>query len=65
MLTGNPGVENIVRQDLIDVLAQELDRVFIQGSGTGSEPTGITNTTGVLTDTWTGSPSALAWDDVL
>ena len=51
MLTSNPGVEDIVRMDLIDVLAQESDRMFIQGSGTGSQLTGITNTTAVLTDT--------------
>jgi HK97 family phage major capsid protein len=66
MLTQTGGaIEGIVAQDLMDVLAVELDRAAIQGSGSGSEPTGIINTSNVLTDTWTDSPATFTWDDAL
>lgn len=66
MLTQTSGaIENIVKQDLADVLAVELDRAAIQGSGSGSEPTGIINTSNVLTDTWSDSPATFKWDDAL
>jgi len=41
MLQSSLDVEAMVRQDLIDTLAVELDRVGLNGSGSGSEPTGI------------------------
>ena len=47
MLQSSPDIENMVRSDLATVLALELDRVAINGSGTGDEPTGILNTTGI------------------
>ena len=47
MIQASPDIEHMVRSDLATVLAQELDRVAINGSGTGSEPLGILNTTGI------------------
>lgn len=40
-------VEQFVRMDLARTLALELDRVCIEGSGSGNEPRGILNTTGI------------------
>lgn len=40
-------VEQLVRSDLAAVIALEIDRVAIEGSGSGNEPTGILNTTGI------------------
>jgi len=66
MLTQTGGdIERIIAQDLVNQLAVEFDRVCIQGSGSGSEPTGITNTAGVLTDVWTDSPATFQWGDAL
>lgn len=40
-------VESFVRNDLATVLALEIDRAAINGSGSGAEPTGILNTSGI------------------
>ncbi len=57
-------VENLVRQDLVDTVSVAVDAAAIAGSGTGSEPTGILNTTGIGSNTYSngGSPS---YDDIL
>ncbi len=47
LLQSSLDVENFVRQDIIDTLAVELDRVALIGSGAGSEPTGVLITTGI------------------
>ena len=46
-----PSAENLVRTDLIRTLATDLDKAVVNGSGEGSEPTGILNTTGINTVT--------------
>jgi HK97 family phage major capsid protein len=40
-------VEAFVRNDLASVLALEIDRAAINGSGSGAEPRGILNTSGI------------------
>lgn len=47
LLQSSPDIEDLVRMDLIQVLALEIDRAAINGSGAGAEPEGILNTTGV------------------
>jgi len=47
MLQSSMDIENLVRSDLATVVALEIDRAAINGSGSGSEPTGILNTTGI------------------
>jgi len=44
MLQSSPSIEQIVRVDLADTIAVELDRVAINGSGVGAEPLGILGT---------------------
>lgn len=44
ILQSSVSAEQFVRQDLATVLAIELDRAAINGSGSGAEPTGILNT---------------------
>lgn len=48
-------VESFVRDDLMRVLAIELDRAGINGSGTDGEPLGILNTTGINTVTFSAA----------
>ncbi len=47
LLQASPAIEMLVRGDLASTIAIETDRVAINGSGTGSEPTGILNTAGI------------------
>jgi len=42
-----PSIEQIARDDLISVGALAVDAAVLYGPGTGSQPTGIANTTGV------------------
>ena len=43
-------VENMVRNDLAKVVALEIDRAALYGLGSGSEPLGLHNTTGIATE---------------
>ena len=43
-------VENMVRNDLAQVVALEIDRAALYGLGSGSEPLGLHNTTGIATE---------------
>lgn len=50
-------VEAFVRDDLVRQMAVELDRVYIQGTGLVGEPTGIFNTSGVGTISYSATPT--------
>jgi len=54
-------IESMVRNDLAMSLAVELDRVGINGSGSGAEPTGILNTSGVGSVTLATNGGAPTW----
>ncbi len=47
ILQTNHGAEAFVRQDLMSVIALAIDLAAINGSGTGNEPTGIMNVSGI------------------
>lgn len=47
MLQSTPDAELLVRQDLAATIARAIDLAAINGSGTGAEPLGILNTTGI------------------
>lgn len=47
LLQSSLDVENFVRDDLAKTLATEIDRAALNGSGSGGEPLGILNTTGI------------------
>lgn len=47
LLQSSMDAEQLVRQDLAELLAVELDRVAITGTSTSNEPTGIRNTASV------------------
>jgi HK97 family phage major capsid protein len=55
-LQSSPSVENFIRQDLAQVVALEKDRAAFHGTGSGGQPVGIANTTGIGTQAFaTGS----------
>lgn len=47
LLQASLDVEALVRDDLSRVIALEIDRAVINGSGVSNQPTGILNTTGI------------------
>lgn len=47
LLQATPAIEALVRADLANGIAVEIDRVGLAGSGTGAEPRGIINTAGI------------------
>lgn len=66
LLQASIDVEMMVRSDLATVLAIELDRVGLHGSGEGSEPTGVDGTSGIGSVTG-GSAGGIApdWADIV
>jgi HK97 family phage major capsid protein len=55
LLQSTISVEQMVRNDLAKVIAQELDRAAIYGTGSSNQPLGLTNVTGIGAETLTGS----------
>jgi len=47
LLQSTPAIEELVRMDLATVLALELDRASIHGTGTAPEPRGVANVSGI------------------
>lgn len=47
VVQSDPAIEELMRRDLMDGIATAVDKAAINGSGTGAEPTGILNTSGV------------------
>lgn len=43
----SPAIEAMIRQELMQSVAREVDRAAIAGSGTNDEPTGVLNTAGI------------------
>ncbi len=52
ILQGDPNSENMVRNDLAQLIAVELDRAAINGSGAANQPLGVVGTSGILTGTF-------------
>lgn len=65
ILQSDPSIEAIIRQDLIDGVAQQVDRVAINGGGS-EEPDGILQTSGIgsVADSATDG-GAITWDKVI
>lgn len=60
ILQSNPDAELTVRNDLAQVIATELDKAAIQGTGASNQPTGITSTSGISTDTFAAATPTFA-----
>ena len=52
LLQGTPAIEMLVRNDLVTVMAKEMDRVGLHGSGLGAEPLGVFNAAGIGVVVW-------------
>ncbi len=53
LLQGSIDVESMIRNDLARVLSLEIDRAGIYGTGSTNQPLGLTNTTGIGSQTIT------------
>lgn len=64
LIQSSPDVETMVRQDLADMIAVEIDRVSLNGSGSSNQPLGILLQSGINAATYAnaGSPS---WANVI
>ena len=65
MLQSSLDIEAFVRGDLAATLGLEIDRVCINGSGSGSEPEGILNTTGIGSVVGGTNGLAPTWDHIV
>lgn len=55
LLQSSIDVENMIRNDFVRIMALEADRAGIYGSGGSNQPLGLINTTGIGTQTITGT----------
>ncbi|MGZ6477666.1 MAG: phage major capsid protein [Bdellovibrionales bacterium] len=63
MLQSSPDIESLIRSDLAESIALELDRVGLYGLGSSNQPLGLKGTTGVLTkDFAAGAPT---WAEIV
>jgi HK97 family phage major capsid protein/HK97 family phage prohead protease len=65
MTSAVQGLSNVIGEDLRQTLAHELDRVALNGSGSGNEPRGVRNTSGVGSVVGGANGAQLAWSHVL
>lgn len=65
LLQSSIDISSFVIADLRASLGQELDRVALNGSGSGNEPTGILNNSNIMTVGLGTNGAALTWADVV
>ena len=65
LINAVPAVEQLVRSDLANVLATEIDNQAINGDGTGNKPTGVLNVAGIGDTSHGTDGGAPTWDNVL
>jgi len=63
MIQSDPSVEQIVRDDLLNAVAQKIEDVAIEGGGS-NEPTGIIGTAGIGSVAIGTNGGALTWDAI-
>lgn len=52
LMQNSLGVEALLRADMVKVMALELDRAGLYGSGLSNQPLGLAGTSGINTGTW-------------
>ena len=65
ILQSSPDIENLVRDDLASVIALEIDRAAISGSGLGAEPPGILSTAGIGKVKFDDNTDPLSWGKIV
>jgi HK97 family phage major capsid protein len=57
LIEDSSNVAQLVQQTIMRAMGQKLDAAILEGSGSGAEPTGILNTSGINTVTSVGTPT--------
>jgi HK97 family phage major capsid protein/HK97 family phage prohead protease len=65
LLQATPDIEAIIRADLAALMAVEVDRASIAGTGTGNEPAGILSTSGISSVVIDTNGGPVTWAHVL
>lgn len=65
LLQSTPDIESIIRADLASVIAVEMDRASIAGSGASNQPAGILNASGIGSVAIGTNGGAITWTHVL
>lgn len=65
LLQSSMDIEMLVRADLMDGLAVEVDRVALAGSGGSNQPTGVLSTAGIGAVVGGANGLAPAWDHIV
>jgi HK97 family phage major capsid protein/HK97 family phage prohead protease len=60
LIQSSLSVENLIRDDLVQALGLAIDKAALEGTGTGGQPTGILNTTGINTTTFAAANPTFA-----
>ena len=64
LVQSSQDVENLVRQDLSDVISFSIERSLLKATGTGNQPTGLENNSGLTTIT-RSSADVITYDEAL
>lgn len=57
----NPSIEQLIRDDFVNVIGLAIDKAMIHGAAANDEPVGVLNVTGIQT----GNLATLDWETVL
>jgi len=65
LMQGTPGVEGLIRADLIESMAVQMDYIALNGSGTSNQPTGLFNQSGIGAVAGGTNGAAPTWDNIV
>jgi HK97 family phage major capsid protein len=65
LIQGTPAVEGLIRADLIDAMAVQLDFVALHGTGASNQPTGLAATAGIGAEVGGTNGAAPTWDNIV
>jgi len=65
LLQGTPAVEGLIRADLIESMATQLDLIALHGTGASNQPTGLAATAGIGSVAGGANGAAPTWDNIV
>lgn len=65
LLQGTPAIEGLIRADLIESMATQLDFVALHGTGAANQPTGLAATAGIGSVAGGTNGAAPTWDHIV
>lgn len=65
LIQSTPAAEGLIRADLIDAMATQLDFVALHGTGASNQPTGLAATAGIGAEVGGTNGAAPTWDNIV